>query len=82
MMAVPVLLSRGLDPFLGVFTGCFAYYLYETNPRTALPPDQRLAPLLQWKWDKFRSARGAKLEALEKQEHAFFLSSRDSSSRE
>ncbi|KAG8217713.1 hypothetical protein J3R82DRAFT_5870 [Butyriboletus roseoflavus] len=51
-MSHRVLLSRGIDPLLGVFTGCFAYYLYETNPRTALPHDQRLGALLQWKWAK------------------------------
>ncbi|KDQ33524.1 hypothetical protein PLEOSDRAFT_1087856 [Pleurotus ostreatus PC15] len=49
---MPVLLSRTLDPILGVFTGVFAYYLYETNPRTALPRDQRLTSLVQWKLDK------------------------------
>ncbi|KAI0322195.1 hypothetical protein OF83DRAFT_1094917 [Amylostereum chailletii] len=48
----PVLLSRVLDPILGLFTGCLAYYLYENNPRTAIPPDQKLRELLQWKMDK------------------------------
>ncbi|KAI6109495.1 hypothetical protein F5141DRAFT_1027032 [Pisolithus sp. B1] len=42
-MPPPVLLSRGVDPLLGIFTGCLAYYLYETNPRTSLPADQHLA---------------------------------------
>ncbi|KAF8138555.1 hypothetical protein EV363DRAFT_1154665, partial [Boletus edulis] len=28
------------------------YYICETNPRTALPPDQRLGALLQWKLAK------------------------------
>ncbi|KAI9571345.1 hypothetical protein HD554DRAFT_2017191, partial [Boletus coccyginus] len=46
-----------IDPLLGVFTGCLAYYLYETNPRTALPPDQRLGALLQWKWAKRQRER-------------------------
>ncbi|KAN0077096.1 hypothetical protein V8E55_010951 [Tylopilus felleus] len=56
-MSPQALLSRGIDPLLGVFTGCLAYYLYETNPRTALPPDQRLAALLQWKWGKWEQER-------------------------
>ncbi|KAF8447743.1 hypothetical protein L210DRAFT_3441230 [Boletus edulis BED1] len=51
-MSPQALLSRTIDPLLGVFTGCLAYYLYETNPRTALPPDQRLGALLQWKLAK------------------------------
>ncbi|KAK0463945.1 uncharacterized protein EV420DRAFT_1116329 [Desarmillaria tabescens] len=32
----PVLLSRGLDPLLGVFTGVLAYYLYETHPSNGI----------------------------------------------
>ncbi|KAH7889368.1 hypothetical protein F5I97DRAFT_1843775 [Phlebopus sp. FC_14] len=56
-MASPVLLSRGLDPVLGVFTGCLAYYLYETHPRTALPPEQRLAALIEWKWARWKHER-------------------------
>ncbi|KAH9935021.1 uncharacterized protein B0H18DRAFT_1114837 [Fomitopsis serialis] len=55
------LLSRTLDPLLGIFTGVFAYYLYESNPRTALPEDQRLGPLMQWKLDKWRQERERKL---------------------
>lgn len=46
-----------LDPFLGVFTGFLAYYLYETHPRTAVPPDHRLAALLRWKFAKYRTER-------------------------
>ncbi|KAG9318672.1 hypothetical protein JVU11DRAFT_767 [Chiua virens] len=56
-MSHQVLLSRGIDPVLGVFTGCLAYYLYETNPRTALLPDQRLAALIQWKLAKHQRGR-------------------------
>ncbi|KZT70143.1 hypothetical protein DAEQUDRAFT_725772 [Daedalea quercina L-15889] len=55
------LLSRTLDPLLGVFTGVFAYYLYENSPRTALPEDQRLMALVQWKRDKWRRERERKL---------------------
>ncbi|KAH7922098.1 hypothetical protein BV22DRAFT_1017982 [Leucogyrophana mollusca] len=76
-MAPPVLLSRGFDPLLGVFTGVFAYYLYETNPRTAFPPDQQLTALVRWKWLKWKTARDERLDALEKHEQALFQSSRD-----
>jgi len=53
----PVLLSRTLDPLLGIFTGAFAYYLYETNPRTAPAPEQKLDHLVRWKIEKYRSNR-------------------------
>lgn len=46
---------RGLDVLLGVFTGAFAYYLYENNPRTAPLEGDRLVNLLKWKkmqWQK------------------------------
>ncbi|KAL4067945.1 hypothetical protein J3A83DRAFT_4255297 [Scleroderma citrinum] len=64
-MSPPVLLSRGIDPLLGVFTGCLAYHLNETNPRTALPPDQRLMSLIQWKWTKWKHEREERLKSLE-----------------
>ncbi|EPS98541.1 hypothetical protein FOMPIDRAFT_1051387 [Fomitopsis schrenkii] len=57
------LLSRALDPLLGVFTGVFAYYLWEANPRTDMPQDQRLTALVQWKRDKWRQERDQKLMA-------------------
>ncbi|KAG1827195.1 uncharacterized protein BJ212DRAFT_1474372 [Suillus subaureus] len=66
-MPTPVLLSRGLDPVLGIFTGCFAYYLHETHPRTAPPPDKQLAALVQWKWAKWKREREEKLDALERE---------------
>ncbi|KAI9509647.1 hypothetical protein F5148DRAFT_996372 [Russula earlei] len=53
----PVLLSRTLDPLLGIFTGAFAYYLYETNLRTAPAPEQKLANLVHWKIEKYRNNR-------------------------
>lgn len=40
------------DPLLGVFTGVFAYYLYETNHRTAPPQQERLQELIKWKQAK------------------------------
>lgn len=55
-----------LDPFLGVFTGLFAYYLYETHPRTAIPPDQRLAVLIQWKITNYQRQRAERLHAMDK----------------
>ena len=63
-------LNNGLDPVLGIFTGFFAYYLYETNPRTARAPDERLTALLQWKWTKWKRDREAKLSALEREAEA------------
>ncbi|KAF8511381.1 hypothetical protein JB92DRAFT_2934848 [Gautieria morchelliformis] len=51
------LLSRTLDPLLGVFTGVLAFYLAETNPRTAPPPDDTLKELLRWKRHKWRRER-------------------------
>jgi hypothetical protein len=42
------LLSRTVDPLLGVFTGFLAYYLHETNPRTAPPPGHTLKDLVSW----------------------------------
>lgn len=71
-MPPPVLLSRGIDPLLGIFTGCLAYCLYETNPRTSLPADQRLAALVQWKWAKWQLERNNKLAALESEAEATF----------
>ena len=45
---------------LGLFTGVLAYYLHETNPRTAPPPDQRLHSLVEWKREKWRREREEK----------------------
>ena len=46
-----------LDPLLGIFTGVFAYYLYETNPRTAPVPEQKLDALVRWKIEKYQTNR-------------------------
>ncbi|KAH9063338.1 hypothetical protein EDB87DRAFT_1558165, partial [Lactarius vividus] len=46
-----------VDPVLGIFTGALAYYLYETNPRTAPPPEEKLDSLIRWKVEKYRSTR-------------------------
>ncbi|KAF9519921.1 hypothetical protein BS47DRAFT_1336646 [Hydnum rufescens UP504] len=55
------LLSRGLDPVLGVFTGVLAYYLYERNPRTAPPPGEKLHELARWKFEMWRAERQGRL---------------------
>ncbi|TFK42515.1 hypothetical protein BDQ12DRAFT_719386 [Crucibulum laeve] len=61
----PVLLSRGLDPILGVFTGFLAFYLYETHPRNNVPADQRLAELVRWKWVKYQQKKQEEMRALD-----------------
>ncbi|XAO24982.1 hypothetical protein I312_103791 [Cryptococcus bacillisporus CA1280] len=47
-MTKAYLLSRTLDPLLAVFTGLFAFYLNQNNPRTAPPPGHTLQELLRW----------------------------------
>jgi Non-classical export protein 1 len=42
---------------LGIFTGVFAHYLYETNPRTAPIPEQKLDNLVRWKIEKYKTSR-------------------------
>ncbi|KAF9013887.1 hypothetical protein BDQ17DRAFT_1341679 [Cyathus striatus] len=59
----PALLTRYLDPVLGLFSGVFAYYLYETHPRNTLPQHERLLPLLRWKWRKIHHERHASLNS-------------------
>ncbi|KAL1947908.1 hypothetical protein VTO73DRAFT_13632 [Trametes versicolor] len=57
----PPLLSRTLDPILGVFTGGLAYYLYESHPRTAMPEELKLKSLLRWKYTRWQKEREQKL---------------------
>jgi hypothetical protein len=52
------LLSRTLDPILGVFTGLLAYQLHETNPRSAPPPGHTLRELLSWQWGETQKRKG------------------------
>ncbi|WVR08897.1 hypothetical protein IAU60_005956 [Kwoniella sp. DSM 27419] len=64
-MAKTYLLSRTLDPILGVFTGILAFHLNETNPRSAPPEGHTLRELAMWKWGeskKLRDARNAEDE--------------------
>lgn len=59
------LLSRTLDPILGIFTGLLAYKLHETNPRSAPAEGHTLGALLGWRWQlsKDRRAERERLEA-------------------
>ncbi|CAE6428356.1 unnamed protein product [Rhizoctonia solani] len=43
------LISKYLDPFLGIATGLLAYHLHETNPRTAPLEGEDLRSLIRWK---------------------------------
>ena len=52
-----LMFPRGLDPFLGVFTGFLAYYLNENHPRTAVQPEEKLSKLLRWKYSKYQQRR-------------------------
>lgn len=60
-------LRRPLDTLLGVFSGVFAYYLNETHPRTARPPEQKLLSLMRWKWAKYQEQRTKQLHSLNAQ---------------
>ncbi|RSH85936.1 uncharacterized protein EHS24_004121 [Apiotrichum porosum] len=53
------LISRTVDPLLGVFTGFLAYYLHETNPRTAPGPGHTLRDLIVWKYNSAQVEREA-----------------------
>ncbi|EJD02491.1 uncharacterized protein FOMMEDRAFT_157714 [Fomitiporia mediterranea MF3/22] len=68
-MPTPVLLSRSLDPLLGIFTGVFAFYLHQTNPRTAPPAGETFKDLVCWKRDKWKASR-SKVFHLEKDSEA------------
>ena len=50
---------------LGVFTGGLAFYLHQTNPRTAPPESETLQELLQWKRKKMAAERAKKFEETE-----------------
>ncbi|KAL1406215.1 hypothetical protein Q8F55_007906 [Vanrija albida] len=71
-MPRPVLLSRTLDPVLGIFTGFLAYYLHETNPRTAPPPGHTLKDLLAWQWGVSAAQRDQRNAAAEATDAAEF----------
>lgn len=40
-----------------MFAGVLAFYLNETNHRTAPPPGQTLQELSSWKYDKWKRAK-------------------------
>ncbi|WWC91021.1 uncharacterized protein L201_005961 [Kwoniella dendrophila CBS 6074] len=56
-MAKTYLLSRTLDPILGIFTGLLAFHLNETNPRSAPIPGHTLRELIAWKWNENKELR-------------------------
>ncbi|ORY92801.1 hypothetical protein BCR35DRAFT_298346 [Leucosporidium creatinivorum] len=51
------LVSKRLDPFLGVFTGIWAYALYER--RLQRPEGHTLLELIRGKWNQHQQARQA-----------------------
>jgi len=59
-----MIFHRGLDPFLGVFTGVFAFFLDEIHPRTARHDGDRLIELLRWKYRRFQERRRTEILAL------------------
>ncbi|WWC63815.1 uncharacterized protein I303_106420 [Kwoniella dejecticola CBS 10117] len=59
-MAKTYLLSRTLDPILGIFTGLLAFHLNETNPRSAPLPGHTLRELIAWKWNDSKQLRQAR----------------------
>ncbi|WWC72886.1 uncharacterized protein I206_106850 [Kwoniella pini CBS 10737] len=59
-MAKTYLLSRTLDPILGIFTGLLAFHLNETNPRSAPAPGHTLSELIAWKWNENKEMRYAR----------------------
>ena len=54
------LLSRTMDPILGVFTGVLAYHLSEGNPRSNIPVGHTLRELIPWQLDQWKMERKAK----------------------
>ncbi|KAL5511077.1 hypothetical protein ACEPAH_4292 [Sanghuangporus vaninii] len=62
-MPAPVLLSRSVDSLLGVFTGVFAFYLNQTNPRTAPPRGENLMDLIRWKREMSRASRPEQIQS-------------------
>lgn len=63
-----ILVRRFLDPGLGVFTGVLAFYLRQTNPRTAPPPEETFSALLSWKMQAWRDER--RKQMIEQEEKA------------
>lgn len=68
IILILVLLRRSLDPALGVFTGVLAFYLRQTNPRTAPPPEETFSALVSWKMRAWKEERRRKM--IEQEEKA------------
>ncbi|KZW03003.1 hypothetical protein EXIGLDRAFT_759319 [Exidia glandulosa HHB12029] len=47
-------LSKRLDPLLGIATGVLAFYLNEHNPRTAPPPGQTFMDVTSWRINQLK----------------------------
>lgn len=50
------------DPLLGIGTGLVAHYLYESDPKTEIPPDRRLYALITRRWTDSRDQRHKQAE--------------------
>ncbi|CAE6359275.1 unnamed protein product [Rhizoctonia solani] len=61
-MARTYLISKYLDPLLGIATGLLAYHLHESNPRTAPPTGEDLRSLIRWKQSIARQEELAEME--------------------
>ncbi|OCB87869.1 hypothetical protein A7U60_g5003 [Sanghuangporus baumii] len=57
------LMGRSVDSLLGVFTGVFAFYLNQTNPRTAPPRGENLMDLIRWKREMSRASRSEQIQS-------------------
>ncbi|SCZ98546.1 BZ3500_MvSof-1268-A1-R1_Chr3-1g05455 [Microbotryum saponariae] len=51
------LVSKTLDPLLGIFSGIWAYYVYES--RLERPSEHSLPSLLRWKMGEIKQRRNA-----------------------
>ncbi|SGY44177.1 BQ5605_C001g00125 [Microbotryum silenes-dioicae] len=51
------LVSKTMDPLLGIFSGIWAYYVYES--RLERPSDHSLPSLLRWKMGEIKQWRAA-----------------------
>ncbi|CAE6475971.1 unnamed protein product [Rhizoctonia solani] len=61
-MSRTYLISKYLDPILGIATGILAYQLHESNPRTAPPVGEDLRSLMRWKQNIARHEEQVEME--------------------